>query len=203
MHRAIALVLTVFCSLAAYAADEITCTGVWSPDTSEKKLIAQFGAANVTRGTIHVAEGDTTPGTILFPNDAKRRVEIVWRDTKKRQTPEWLRIPADSEWKTFSGIHVGSKLEEIEKLNGAPFTLNGFGWDYGGIVTDWRGGKLATAGGKCHMQLSFDIKTPENPPKIMQRAIDGVSGDRELSSSDTKMRMVRPFVAMIVISYPE
>jgi hypothetical protein len=33
-------------------------------------------------------------------------------------------------------------LSQLQKLNGRPFLFNGFGWDYGGLVTSWDGGKL-------------------------------------------------------------
>jgi hypothetical protein len=202
MIRATALLTLFLCSLALHGAEPIACTGVWSPQMSEKKLAAQFGAANVKRANIYVAEGNETPGTVVFPNDEKRRVEIVWRDGK-RQKVEWLRIPSGSQWTTFAGIGIGTTLEEVEKRNGRAFKLYGFDWDYGGGVTDWRGGKLASTGTPCRMQITFDVTVPDNPSKALERALTAVSGDREILSSNANMRLVRPRVSAIVISFPE
>jgi hypothetical protein len=33
-------------------------------------------------------------------------------------------------------------LAEIEKINGKPFKLYGFEWDFGGRSSNWQGGEL-------------------------------------------------------------
>jgi hypothetical protein len=38
------------------------------------------------------------------------------------------------EWKAAHGITLGTSLVQLERLNRHPFTLAGFGWDYGGRV---------------------------------------------------------------------
>jgi hypothetical protein len=38
-------------------------------------------------------------------------------------------------------------LGQLQKLNGRPFLFNGFGWDYGGLVTSWDGGRLEKRAG--------------------------------------------------------
>jgi hypothetical protein len=178
------------------AADRMTCT----PDLSEQALIRTYGRQNVQRGMVYVAEGDEEPGSILFPNDETRRVEIVWKDKRQRKRPEWIRIPAGSRWTTFAGIHNGMPLAEIEQLNGRPFTLNGFDWDYGGAVTDWRGGRMTKLGSPCRLQIRFDRTVPETMTAAQERAANATSGDRELSSSSADLRQFRTQVDEIVIT---
>jgi hypothetical protein len=173
----------------------LTC----EPALTEQLLITRYGRANVKRAQIYLAEGAEAPGTVVFPKDESKRIEIVWRG--KRQKPEWIRIPAGSTW-TFAGIRVGMPLAEVEKLNGRPFTLSGFDWDYGGAVTNWRGGKLAQAGKPCIVQITFDRTVPDNPTKTLEKAIDETSGDRELGSNAANVRAVKPHVGQITISYP-
>lgn len=193
--RAVLLAIAV----PAIAADSITCTGTWAPTVTEHALVKAFGRANVVRGMIYLAEGAEERGTIVFPKDDKRRLEIIW---KKNKRPEWIRIPEGSGWTTFGGIRIGTKLAEVEKLNGRAFQLSGFDWDYGGFVTDSRGGKLDTIGGPCRLQLRFDRNVPGRPTRAQEKAIDATSGDRELLSTDRNLRMFPVTLGEIIIQYP-
>jgi len=47
-------------------------------------------------------------------------------------------------------------LAEMERINGRPFGLAGFAWDYGGRVTAWRGGALSRPlPGSCRIGIDF------------------------------------------------
>lgn len=181
---------------------QVMCSGTWSPDTSEQTLIRDYGRRNVERGMVYVAEGDEEAGTILYPNDETKRVEIVWKNKRQRKQPEWIRLPAGSHWTTFSGIHNGMTLAELEKLNGRAFKFSGFDWDYGGNVTDWRGGKIAGLGTPCRLQIRLDRAVPETLTKAQERAANATSGDRELLSTSPDLRAFRVSVSEIVIQYP-
>lgn len=180
---------------------EMKCAGVWAPATTEQALIAKYGRANVTREMVYIAEGDETPGTILFANDPARRAEIVWKDQRKYARPEWVRIPRESTWTAF-GVRNGMTLAEVEKLNGRPFHLSGFDWDYGGMVTNWRGGIMDTIGGKtCRVSIEFEATYPENPTKADEAAAEATAGDRQLVSSSPHVKRMKPRVAEIIVSY--
>lgn len=194
------LLLALLMTIAAD--DTITCSGTWSANTTEQALIAAYGRKNIERGSVYVAEGNEEPGSILFPNDEKRRVEIVWKDKKQRRRPEWIRIPMGSRWTTFAGIRNRMSLAEIEKVNGRAFTLYGFDWDYGGNVTDWRGGKIAKLGAPCRLQIRFDRTIPETMTPAQQKAADATAGETELASSSTDLRRFPTYVNEIVIQYP-
>ena len=196
------LLAILFAATTALAADDtIDCTGLWSPQTSEQALATKFGKANVKREAVHVAEGSEEDGTVLFPNDPKRRVEIVWKNKKGRKSPEWLRISDESRWSVF-GLRNGMTLAEVEKRNGRGFRLSGFDWDYGGIVTDWRGGAIATLGGKaCRVALELTPLYPENPTKAEQKAMDAVVGDREISSTSPHLKKLKVHVRELTVMY--
>jgi hypothetical protein len=180
---------------------EMKCAGVWAPATTEQALIATYGRANVTREMVYIAEGDETPGTILFANDPARRAEIVWKDQRRYARPEWVRIPRESTWTAF-GVRNGMTLAEIEKLNGRAFHLSGFDWDYGGMVTNWRGGSMDTIGGKtCRVSVEFEATYPENPTKADEAAAEATGGDRQLISSSPHVKRMKPRVAEIIVSY--
>ena len=180
--------------------EAITCNGTWAPSINEQALVRQFGKANVVREMVYLAEGNEEPGTIVFPNDEKKRLEIVWKH--KYRSPAWIRIPAGSQWRTFAGIRTGMQLSEIETLNGRPFAFSGFDWDYGGLVTNWRGGRLASAGAPCSLSFRFDRYVPERLTKRQEQALDQTSGDRELLSSSANVRMFQTFVGEIIVQYP-
>ncbi len=95
------------------------------------------------------------------------------------------------------GLHVGSELAEVEKINGKPFKLFGFDWERGGQVSSWLGGALAKVNGGCEFHLGFDpwADAPEG-------ARDKVSGDKEFTSTDANMRASKPTVPEIILSYP-
>ncbi|MFG1189216.1 hypothetical protein [Xanthobacter flavus] len=168
------------------------CTGPFAPDTDEAALIRQFGRANVVFRTIPAAEGEMVKATVLFPEDRSRRVEIIWLDEKKRRRPGDVIVHDPGPWRTPEGIGIGATLAEVEKANGKPFTLSGFGWDYGGSVLDWDGGRFARTTAGCRLLLRFE------PPGTYEGDVDG---DREFRSDNKDMRAAKPVVYQMLLSY--
>jgi hypothetical protein len=84
------------------------------------------------------------PALVVFPDDPRKRLELV-QDADNPDAPILeLRVPAlDSNWHAASGLRTGMTLAELVALNGAPVSFYGLNWDYGGTVQDWHGGKLA------------------------------------------------------------
>lgn len=166
--------------------------------TSENLLIRQFGAANVKRDSLDVGEGELVEGDVLFPADSARRVEIFWADSSARTRISMLRLRGThSAWRVAPGVSLGTSLTELERLNGRPFTLTGFGWDYSGTVTSWNGGALDTLwGGRNrtdggHVGVRLDYA----PGRSQSQAVLGqVLGDRDYSSSLPAMRTINPVV---------
>lgn len=108
--------------------------------SSEKDLIMIYGGQNVTRSSIPVGEGQEVEATVLFSSSTDK-VFIEWK--KSFSEPQRITIDqSGTKWKTKEGITVGTSLDELEKINGGPFLITGFGWDYPGRTVSWEKGKL-------------------------------------------------------------
>ena len=175
----------------------IKCDGPFGRNANHAGLVKAFGNNNVVYQDIDGAGREKIKASVLYPDDPKARLQFLWRDQKARRTPT-IRAKDQSAWASANGIRIGTALAEIEKMNGRPFKLSGFDWDYGGRVTDWRGGALAKPQrGGCLLGLEF--VHPEDAPEAN---LTKVSGDREFLSDNPDMRAVEPYVAVVTISYP-
>lgn len=187
-------------SAAAAASGEVlACAPPFGPKSSHAEIVAAFGAANVTFTEIDGAEGEKLAATVVFPKDPKRRLELMWADEKKRSGLLAVRPDKKTTRVAPNGIRRGMSLAEVEKLNGRPFVLVGFDWDYGGSVTDWKGGALATpAPGGCTVSVAFAL-----PETVDGAVAEKVAGDAEFSSSDKEMKAAKPIVDSFTVGYPQ
>src|SRR5262245_26786587 len=182
----------------AAASRVIKCEGPFGRNASHADLVKAFGNANVVYQDIDGAEGEKVKATVLYPNDAKAKLEVVWAEEKARRS-RTIRARDQSTWTSTNGIRTGMALAEVEKMHGKPFTLSGFDWAYGGRVKDWRGGELAKPlPGGCVLGVEF--VHPEDSPEAN---LTKVSGEGDFLSDDADMRAVEPYVAVLTISYPQ
>lgn len=171
--------------------------------TTENLLVRQFGAANVTDDSLSGSEGEMVAGTVLFPADSTRRVEIFWDDSAPPHTRiSMLRVNGSrSLWMVTPGVTLGTPLADLETINRGPFTLSGFGWDYGGTVTSWRGGTLDTlwagADGKTPGQVGVRMGyAPGTAGSILAQ----VQGDHDFASSLPAMRAAKPVIVELYVT---
>lgn len=122
-------------------------------------------------------QGAGTHGWILYSKDPNRRVEIVLSGDATREVPKevWIKGKT-SRFKTKEGITLGTRLSELEALNGKPFEILGFGWDYGGYVASWNGGKLSAILGKDKIAIQLGARE-DIWKKLKQSEIQAVSGE--------------------------
>ena len=153
--------------------------GLIKPGMTAAQIETAYGATNVHHEDIPGAEGETIPGARLFA-DTGRELEIIWdpENEKKKVVFDVRVIGAD--WKFENGLKVGMTIEEVEKINGKPFKVAGFSWDYGGYA-NFEGGKLA-----AKVSIRFNPSTEEIPEYLV--------GDKELSSTEKKLRAAKPVV---------
>lgn len=90
----------------------------------------------------YIGEGFCVPGALLFA-DTDDELEIAWQDSARTRISMVTARRTAGRWATPAGVRVGTTLAELEELNGGPFTLSGFGWDYGGGLGSWENGRLA------------------------------------------------------------
>ena len=116
--------------------------GDLGPLTTRLQLDARFGKANVREESFPGAEGiGSYPALVVFPDDPRKRLELVLDADNPDAPIRELRVPSDdSLWHDASGLRTGMTLAELVELNGAPVSFYGLQWDYGGTVQDWHGG---------------------------------------------------------------
>jgi hypothetical protein len=175
----------------------IACSGPFAKDSSHARLQQTFGAPNVAIEKVDGAEGETFEATVLYRTTPDKRLEVAWHDHKKRSGLSSASVKKPSTWTGPEGVRVGMTLDEVARLNGQPFRLNGFEWDYGGYVVDLKG-KLATLPGGCGMTLRF---SPGMALDAKRHA--GLLGEKKLSSSDAKLLAVKPVLTEWGVGYAE
>ena len=188
---------SLFVALALSApvlAEEIACDGVFAIDSSEARLIEAYGAGNVVTGVVPGPEGSEMLATTVFPDEPERSLQFTWWDEEALSDPGYIELPPKAV--SPGGVHIGQTLAEVEALNGEPFTLLGFGWDYGGSA-GFETGALSNLAGGCHLNLLFD-------PNVYPPDVDTLptQGDVALSSDDPLLARMDVRVYAMSIGYP-
>jgi hypothetical protein len=137
----------------------ITCSSPVAPNDSGKSLRQRYGKDAVVQ-KLPGAEGETYKGLVLLPRAADRRIEVSFAgDAMTRATGLAIRNQTKASRWNLSGITIGSSLAEVQKVNGKPFLVSGFDWDYGGFVADWKDGALGRMEGGCRVMMRFGKET--------------------------------------------
>ncbi len=189
----------------AAAAGTISCEAPVAWDATEETLKAQLGAENVEYLDLGGPEGTEMFGTRVYGKDPKKTFDIVWSDDAKRANPSVINVnqiwsedgetAIAPEWKSTEGVYLGMSIEELEKLNGKPFKLYGFGWDYGGSVISWEGGKLEPAAdAKCGVSVILADTAMDGTPGNLQ-------GDTEIMSNNKDMAKAKAQVSRYSVYY--
>ena len=157
--------------------------------STEADIKALYGEEQVEYRSVYIGEGESQPGIAVFPG-TPNELEIVWDIAAATGNPEFIRISKENtDWRTVQGVTVGTSLEELERINGRPFSLYGFGWDYSGLANDWKGGQL-----NSYLIIALE-------PADWEKAGPEVSGDRTFSSDDPKVRALGAKVASMVVTF--
>lgn len=172
---------------------DFTCSGILGPDTTEAAIRAHFGDANVVTGTIYGAEGMEMLGTTIFPGQDGKSIEVIWFDEKALEYPASVSVPEGAI--APGGLRIGQAIDEVEALNGAPFKLGGFWWDYGGFAY-FEDGTLMQPHPKCYVAVRF---SPGDFPDSIDTT--SVAGDVELESSLPLLDEIDTRVTSLVIHY--
>jgi hypothetical protein len=181
---------------ASAAARVVTCSGAFAKDSTHVKLAMIYNTPNVVFTEVDGPENSKLMATVLFPKDAKRRLEVWWLNEAARSGTYLIVINGQSTWAAPKGLKLGLQVAALERLNGKPFKLKGFDKDNSSTITDWDGGVLGQLPGGCKagVRLASDAKAP-------QEARDAVTGTGDVVSTDAKVRAVKPTVAEIILGY--
>jgi len=133
-------------------------------NTSETDLISIYGATRVMRGQVLLPEGKPEPCTVIFPN-TREEIRITWKKEDRQQVKAIYFDQADANWYSPQGLSSGLGFKELIKVNQGPFVFFGFDWDYGGVVDDWKSGKLAPLSKYFYVVLS---PSPQAPASVLK-----------------------------------
>ena len=192
--RMLLAALSLGLAIGPAVAAEIACEGAFAADSSEARLIEIYGRDNVVTGEIDGPEGTTIIATSVFPNDPAKRFDVIWWDETELSGLSYVALPAAD---TLAGVKAGMSVAEVEALNGEPFMLLGFYWDYGGSA-GFESGKLANLPGGCNLGLEF------HPSATLPEGTDttSIEGDVELRSDLPLLREVDARVEKLSLGYP-
>jgi hypothetical protein len=154
-----------------------------------------YGQQNVVFDSVDGPGKTKLAASILFPKDPARRLEILWQNETTRTGTRVIAINGRSGWTGPRGVRLGLQVAALEKINGKPFKLTGFGGD-GSSIADWQGGAMTSLPGGCKigMRMSADSRAPQD-------ALSKLAEAKELQSSDPGVHAVRPTVSEILIGY--
>lgn len=143
-------------------------------------LRARHGVEQVVEADLPIGEGDTAPGWLLFPGQPTRELAI---HLGADGAPDIVVAGAEvSAWGRRDGVRIGLDTRELDTLNGRPFEFLGFDWDYGGTVSDWKGGRL---GGP---DMGAGPVTLCPPDAVGEGVNDCPAGDVPVMSDDPRIR---------------
>ncbi|MGC4015669.1 MAG: hypothetical protein QM755_14275 [Luteolibacter sp.] len=145
-----------------------------------------FGADKLKFVDLPGAEGETTPGAIAFKG-SDREVQVVFNPEGDEKEIVEVRIIGKG-WKFPDGLAKGMTVEQVEKVNGKPYKVSGFDWDYGGYA-DFTGGKLD---GKVSVRFNHRAKDLDK----------SLTGEKSISSTDKKLREAKVTADEISVIFP-
>lgn len=181
-------------SAAPALAEEIGCDGVFNQGATLTDIEAAFGKENVVTGEVPGPEGTTMVATTIYPNDPERTMQVRWWDEENVAYLAGVTIAAGDSGP--GGVKVGMPIGEVQAINGEPFTLFGFFWDYGGSA-GFASGKLSGLPGECFLNLQF-APMEEN---LSDRVLNAISGDTELTSDMPELAEAKVAVSEVNIGY--
>ena len=127
---------------------------------------------------------DSIDVTRVYPGTANEII-VYWKDSLYHQSIAFIETyNPGSSYHTTSGLHIGSSLNDLLKINGQKISFYGFDWDYGGNIQSYHGGTLD----KSPVNFSLDLAENANHELL---------GD---SDFDTKMPAVKKWLDKITIS---
>src|SRR5262249_5934490 len=152
-----------------------------------------YKSENVVFTEVEASEGKKLMASVLFPKDAKRRLEVWWQNEASRTGIHLIVISGHSTWTAPKGLKIGLQLAALEKANGKPFKLKGYGADNIGAVSDWQGGAIASLTGGCKVGVFLRPDAKASP-----EARSGVPATGEFTSADANVKLTKPSISEII-----
>jgi hypothetical protein len=178
--------------------------------TVRADLPRYFAREAVEDDEIELDEGMLQPATLIYKSDPSQSLAISWDAKGPQAHPRQIFVchglrRGQCRWRISGGIQFGARLTQLESMNGKPFTVSGFGFNYGGNVLSWDGGKLEAldCGGRVVLTLDGERSSPARYAVPMtSEEVHAVRGDRAISSGTPAMRKLNPSVVGILFQFP-
>ncbi len=88
-------------------------------------------------------------------------------------------------------------IADVQKINGRPFELSGFDWDYGG-APNFQDGKLWILDGGCLISMTFGTTQQTD-----EKTYDKIAGDKTIRSDMPEVAKAKPVITDLGISWPD
>lgn len=164
--------------------------GILTRESTHQSLVQLLGPEAVIKEDLHVGESTWVQGTIIYPN-TNNELLIYWQNEDYETIRQIAISKPGGQWQTMKGIHIGQSIKEVTAINGGPFNLTGFQWDYAGKTLNWQGGKLST-----HLTLAFDYNGDISIYPFL-------IGDKIISSDNSSLLKLDPRVRQIIVTITE
>jgi hypothetical protein len=193
-----ALLCACLVATPALAKDKtaFSCTGVFGADSSEALLIKTYGADNVVTGQVPGAEGMDMLATTVFPNDPDKTMVFGWMNEETREGLGFVDLPPSIEGP--HGVHVGMSVADVLAINGKPFSIGGFWWDYGGYAQIEQGTLANADDATCFVSLRFS-PADEYPQDL---DVSAVSGEVSIPADEPLLEKLDTRLTVVSVSYP-
>lgn len=177
--------------------------------TSRDDLARLFPGSKIADDEMELDEGMLTPATFVYKGEPSRQLAIVWNGKSAEAHPKEIficfeRRSGPCDWQASNGIRIGTRLHDLEAKNGRPFTVAGFGWNYGGNVTSWDGGSLSKWDAIGSLVFTLDADRLPNGRYAVPLSLEeshSVQGDHPVSSGAPAMRKLDPRVVGMLFKF--
>jgi|GEM_PF-1789880 len=157
-------------------------------NATHASLVQNLSEEQVIREKLPLGEGEFVNGTVVFPN-SNNELQIFWQNEDFENIRQITISKPGSDWHVHGGIHIGTSIEEVMKINGRPFEMTGFQWDYAGTTLNWQGGNLHSS-----IKLVFDYTGEISIYPFL-------IGDKVVSSDNSSLLKLQPRVRKIIVSF--
>jgi hypothetical protein len=185
--------------------------GAITAKTTRQDLAILFPNVKIIDDQMELDEGMLSPATFVYNGEPSRQLAIVWTGKSVQAHPQEIficfgRRSGPCDWQAANGIHVGTRLHDLEAKNRRPFTVAGFGWNYGGNVTSWNGGALSKWDITGSLVLTLDADRLANgryAVALTPEEAHSIQGDHPVSSATPAMRNLDPRVVGMLVKFQE
>jgi hypothetical protein len=180
--------------------------GPVTSNTTRADLDRMFGRSSVQDQPVDSGEGPE-PATVVFSEIPTAALAFFWRDGRlDRVMVCYQDETGPCKWHTESGVSLGTKVRQLETLNGRAFQIEPWVSDVGGNISSWREGKLAGVFGEGENRqvlLTVGWHEPSNGPTPQQRKLEDEIDRQERAplSSDLAVRRLQPRVTHMMLVF--